>query len=70
MISPQHIGGIKGGKKCELTNSGCSLSPELVETLYTQTVLSNPQGLIRFFSIQKDNYCSRCHLRLPLDFVA
>jgi hypothetical protein len=25
MISPQHIGGIKGGKKCELTNSGCSL---------------------------------------------
>ncbi len=21
MISPQHIGGIKGGKKCELTNS-------------------------------------------------
>ncbi len=24
MISPQHLGGIKGGKKCELTNSGCS----------------------------------------------
>jgi len=24
MIYPQHIGGVKGGKKCELTNSGCS----------------------------------------------
>jgi hypothetical protein len=27
MISPQDIGGMRGGKKCELTNSGCSLLP-------------------------------------------